>query len=104
MVPVAPVKNSDGTWYDTRENDQGNPVRNIEYNSQLHKNSLYFGNINARLNLFEGFTAGIWLHKERESDDYGQYLNSETERGRNDQGYAKREYWTLDKEQLETSN
>lgn len=103
MVPVVPVKNPDGTWYDTREYDQGNPVRNIEYNSQLHKNSLYFGNINATLNLFEGFTAGIRLHKERESDDYGQYLNSETERGRNDQGYAKREYWTLDKELLETT-
>jgi len=103
MVPVVPVKNADGTWYDTREYDQGNPVRNIEYNSQLHKNSLYFGNLNATLNLFEGFTAGIRLHKERESDDYGQYYNSETERGRNDQGYAKREYWTLDKELLETT-
>ncbi|HDR51118.1 MAG TPA: SusC/RagA family TonB-linked outer membrane protein, partial [Mariniphaga anaerophila] len=103
MIPVVPVKNPDGTWYDSREYDQGNPVRNIEYNSQLHKNSLYFGNINATLNLFEGFTAGIRLHKERESDDYGQYLNSETERGRNDQGYAKREYWTLDKELLETT-
>ncbi|MBN2634668.1 MAG: TonB-dependent receptor [Prolixibacteraceae bacterium] len=103
MIPVVPVKNPDGTWYDSREYDQGNPVRNIEYNSQLHKNSLYFGNMNVSLNLFEGFTAGIRLHKERESDDYGQYYNSETERGRNDQGYAKREYWTLDKELLETT-
>lgn len=103
MLPVVPVKNPDGTWYDSREYDQGNPVRNIEYNSQLHKNSLYFGNMNVSLNLFEGFTAGIRLHKERESDDYGQYYNSETERGRNDQGYAKREYWTLDKELLETT-
>jgi iron complex outermembrane receptor protein len=59
--------------------------------------------MNVSLNLFEGFTAGIRLHKERESDDYGQYYNSETERGRNDQGYAKREYWTLDKELLETT-
>lgn len=103
MIPVVPVKNPDGTWYDSREYDQGNPVRNIEYNSQLHKNSLYFGNMNVSFNLFEGFTAGIRLHKERESDDYGQYYNSETERGRNDQGYAKREYWTLDKELLETT-
>jgi iron complex outermembrane receptor protein len=103
MIPVVPVKNPDGSWYDSREYDQGNPVRNIEYNSQLHKNSLYFGNMNVSLNLFEGFTAVIRLHKERESDDYGQYYNSETERGRNDQGYAKREYWTLDKELLETT-
>jgi iron complex outermembrane receptor protein len=43
------------------------------------------------------------LHKQRETDDYGQYLNSETERGRNDRGYAKRENWTKDKELIETT-
>ena len=103
MIPVAPIKNPDGTWFDTQEYDQGNPVRNIEYNSQLHKNSLYFGNVDVQLNLFEGFTAGVKLHKQRETDDYGQYLNSETERGRNDRGYAKRENWTKDKELIETT-
>ncbi|MFV0267344.1 MAG: SusC/RagA family TonB-linked outer membrane protein [Draconibacterium sp.] len=103
MIPVVPIKKDDGTWYDTQEYDQGNPVRNIEYNSSLHKNSLYFGNIDAQLNLFEGFTAGIKLHKQRATNDYGQYYDSDTERGRNDQGFAKRENWTSDKELLETT-
>lgn len=103
MIPVVPIKNNDGTWYDTQEYDQGNPVRNIEYNSSLHKNSLYFGNVDAQLNLFEGFTAGIKLHKQRATNDYGQYYDSDTERGRNDQGFAKRENWTSDKELLETT-
>ncbi len=103
MIPVAPIKFDDGTWFDTQEYDQGNPVRNIEYNSQLHKNSLYFGNIDARLELFEGFTAGVKLHKQRETDDYGQYYDSDTERGRNDNGFAKRENWTSDKHLLETT-
>lgn len=103
MLPVVPVKNADGSWYDTQEYDQGNPVRNIEYNSQLHKGGRYFGNIYAELKPFEGFTAALRLHKERANDDFGQYYNSETERGRNDQGFAKRENWTWDKELLETT-
>lgn len=103
MLPVVPVKFEDGTWYDTQEFDQGNPVRNIEYNSRLNKNSLYFGNIFAELNPFEGFTAAIRLHKQRANNDYGLYYNSETERGRNDQGFAQRTNWTRDKELLETT-
>ena len=103
MIPVVPVKFEDGSWFDTREYDQGNPVRNIEYNSQLHKNGRFFGNIFAELKPFEGFTAAIRLHKERANDDYGLYYNSETERGRNDQGFAKRENWTSDKQLLETT-
>lgn len=103
MIPVVPVKFDDGTWFDTQEYDQGNPVRNIEFNKEDNKYSLYFGNINAELTLFEGFTAGIRLHKERETEDYGQFYDSDTERGRNDQGFAKREFWTLDKELLETT-
>jgi TonB-dependent starch-binding outer membrane protein SusC len=31
MIPVAPIKNADGTWFDTQEYDQGNPVRNQQY-------------------------------------------------------------------------
>ncbi|SHJ80116.1 iron complex outermembrane recepter protein [Tangfeifania diversioriginum] len=103
MIPVVPVKFEDGTWFDTQEYDQGNPVRNIEFNKRDNKYSLYFGNINAELTLFEGFTAGIRLHKERETNDYGQFYDSDTERGRNDQGYAQREFWTADKELLETT-
>ncbi len=103
MLPVYPVKNEDGTWYDNQEYDQGNPVRNMTYNSQPHKNSLYFGNIKADLNITQDLVAGINVLKQRESDDYGQYYNSETERGRNDLGYAKREAFTKDKQLLEAT-
>ncbi|MGM0621344.1 MAG: SusC/RagA family TonB-linked outer membrane protein [Bacteroidota bacterium] len=103
MIPVVPVKFEDGTWFDTQEYDQGNPVRNIEFNKRDNKYSLYFGNINTELKLFEGFTAGIRLHKERSTNDYGLFYDSDTERGRNDQGYAQRTFWTADKELLETT-
>ena len=103
MIPVYPVKNSDGTWYDNQEYDQGNPVRNIEYNNQENKNSLYFGNIKADLDIFEGLKASLNMLKQRESNDYSQYYDSQTERGRNDIGYAQRNSWTADKKLLETT-
>ena len=103
MLPVYPVMNSDGTWFDSMEYDQGNPLRNITYNSQENKNSLYFGNIKADFDITEGLIASLNLLKQRESNDYGQYLNSQTERGRNDLGYAKRESKTLDKRLLEST-
>ncbi len=103
MLPVYPIKNSDGTWYDNQEYDQGNPVRNITYNTQKNKNSLYFGNLKADLDIMDGLVGSLNLLKQRETNDYGQYYNSTTERGRNDIGYAKRESWTLDKQLLEAT-
>ncbi len=101
MIPVAPIKNEDGSWFDSQEYDQGNPVRNIEYNRQQNKSGIYFGNIKADLNLFEGFVVGLNALKQRSTNDYSQYYNSQTERGRNDLGYAQRSNWTSDKNLLE---
>lgn len=101
MLPVSPIKRDDGTWFDTQEFDQGNPVRNIEFNSDNYKTSNYYGNVKATFNVFEGFDAGLNLLKERGSSDRSQYLDSNTERGRNDLGYARREGWTSDKKMLE---
>ncbi len=103
ILPVYPVKNADGSWFDSEEYDQGNPVRNIEYNKHLHKNNLYYLNGKAELELVKGLTAGLNVLKERQNDDYGEYNNSETEAGRNDNGYAKREAWTSDKKLLEAT-
>lgn len=103
MLPVYPVKNNDGSWFDSEEYDQGNPVRNIEYNKRLHKNNLYYLNGKADLEILEGLVAGVNVLKERENDDYGVYYNSETEAGRNDNGYALRETLTRDKKLLETT-
>ena len=103
MLPVYPVKNDDGSWFDSEEYDQGNPVRNIKYNSHEHKNNLYYINIKSDLTLFNNLVLGINALKERETDDYGAYNNSETEAGRDDNGYAEREFWSKDKKLLETT-
>src|SRR5690606_26084159 len=78
-------------------------LRNITYNKRDNKNSLFYGNIKADFNITEDFVAGISLLKQRESNDYGEYNDSQTERGRNDQGFAKRETWTADKRLLEAT-
>lgn len=101
MIPVVPVKNADGSWFDSKEYDQGNPVRNIKYNKQQNKSSIYFGNIKGDLSVFDGFTAGVNLLKQRSSNDYSLYYNSQTERGRNDLGFGRRTNWTSDKNLLE---
>lgn len=103
MLPVVPVKTEDGEWYDTQEYDQGNPVRNIEYNSDQYKNNIYYGNIRADLEIVKNLKASLSLLKERENSDRSQYLHSGTERGRNDLGFALREAWTRDKDMLETT-
>ena len=103
MLPVYPVYQSDGSWFDLLETGLGNPVRNITYNRQLHKNSLYYLNARADLQLLDGLTFGISGLKERETDDFGLYYHSETGSGRDQQGYAKRDNWTRDKKLLETT-
>ena len=103
MLPVYPVKNEDGSWYDNQEYDQGNPVRNMEYNKQENKSSLYFGNVKADLELLKGLKLGLNVLKQRETNDSSRYYNSQTERGRNDIGYAQRISTTADKQLLEAT-
>ncbi|MQY79656.1 MAG: SusC/RagA family TonB-linked outer membrane protein [Bacteroidetes bacterium] len=101
MIPVVPVKNEDGTWFESLEYDQGNPVHNIELNSRFHKSNLYYINTKADLELFKGLNFNLSLLKERETNDYSQFNNSETEQGRNDHGFAQRSNSVTDKKLLE---
>jgi len=101
MIPVYPVKNPDGTWFDSQEYDQGNPVRNIVYNKHLHKNNLLNANIRMDYEIFSNFITSLSLFKERQMDDFGLYNNSTTQAGRSDLGYARRENSVSDKDLLE---
>jgi len=103
MIPVAPVKFDDGTWFDSLEYDQGNPVRNIEYNKRLNKNNIYYVNLKADLNIFRGLNAGINVLREGKTTDNALYNHSETEQGRNDQGFAQRTSSNSDRRLLETT-
>jgi iron complex outermembrane receptor protein len=103
VVPTIPVKYADGTWWDSDEYDQGNPVRNMTYNKFPKKTGLIYVNGKANLTIIEGLTAGVNFYKERESRDYGNYTDSRTRYGRADNGIASREQRTYDKQLLETT-
>lgn len=103
VVPTIPVMNSDGTWWDSDEYDQGNPVRNMTYNQFPRKTGLIYVNGKATLNILNGLSAGINMYKERNSYDEGNYTDSRTRYGRADNGIAKRYFYTRDKNLLETT-
>ncbi len=90
-IPVVPVKLADGSWYDSQDFDQGNPVRNIELNKRLNKSNQFYGNFKADFEVVKGLNLTASAFQERRTNDWGRYDNSTTERGRNAQGYAQRE-------------
>jgi TonB-linked SusC/RagA family outer membrane protein len=103
VVPTIPVKYEDGTWWDSDEYDQGNPVRNMTYNSAPRKTSLIFVNAKADLKITNGLSAGINFYKERNSYDASDYSDSRTRQGRASNGTASRSSRTSDKNLLETT-
>lgn len=104
MLPVYPIKNADGSWFDSLETGKGNPVRDLQYDKHLHKNSLYYLNIKGDLELAKDLIFGVNALKERESDDYGESnYDSDTGNVRVNQGSALRSNWTRDKKLLETT-
>ena len=103
VVPTLPVYNEDGTWWDSDEYDQGNPVRNMTFNKFPRKTGLIYVNGKANLTIIPGLTAGVNFYKERFSYDYGAYTDSRTRYGRADNGIARRESQTRDKNLIETT-
>lgn len=103
MLPVYPVKNDDGSWFDSRGYDEGNPVRNLTYNSVDNKESRYFLNAQGKINILSNLIGRVNVLRERGSNDYGLYNHSETESGRDDGGFASRQSWTSDRNLLETT-
>lgn len=103
VVPTIPVYNADGTWWDSDEYDQGNPVRNMTLNKFPRKTALIYVNGKANLTIIPGLIAGINFYKERYTYDLGSYTDSRTRYGRADNGIARREAQTRDKNLLETT-
>ena len=101
MLPVYPVKLDEGEWFDTREYDQGNPVRNQQLNQDHWKNIHYYGSGDILFNLTKELDIKALLYKERRTEERNQYNHSESQAGRNDGGYALRENRMWDKNLME---
>jgi iron complex outermembrane receptor protein len=90
-IPVAPVILPDGTWWDSQDFDQGNPVRNIALNKRHNKFNQFYGNFKAEYEFIKGLKVSANFFSERKTNDWGVYYNSTTEQGRTSQGFAQRE-------------
>ena len=101
MLPVYPVKLSDGSWFDTLDYDQGNPVRNQKYNSNKHEESLFFGNGELAFDITQDLNLRTSLYKERHIENQSEYNNSETQAGRDDGGFARITNTIWDKDLME---
>lgn len=103
MIPVYPVRNEDGSLFQVSQNGVGNPVQNLEQNSDLYKSSQLFTNLKADLELFRGFTLGTNLFKQREALDHSLYNAINSPEGRGDNGFAYRGNEVWDKALLEVT-
>jgi len=103
MVPAYPVKNDDGTWFESTDYDQGNPVHNITDNYDRRKNNINYFNLKADLEIIKNLLLSINANFKRETTDRSRYYNSTTERGRNEYGIALRSFSNSDTKLLETT-
>lgn len=101
MIPVRPVRLESGDWFDTREYDQGNPVRNQDENSYLNKINNFYGTGNLTFSPIEGLDLKAMFSKIRNNEDYSEYRSIGSEAGYSDGGFGRRTGSITDKELTE---
>ncbi len=101
LLPTSPIKNPDGTWYETYDISQGNVVHSIAENKQLASGYSLYLNPKVNLEIFKSFVMGLNLYTERSGDNTGSYDGITTAEGVNDHGNASRASSTLDRNLLE---
>ncbi|MDR1407288.1 MAG: SusC/RagA family TonB-linked outer membrane protein, partial [Tannerella sp.] len=101
MSPVRPVKNSDGSWHESYDFDQGNPVRNQTENSREYKTVNAYVTVAANYTIIEGLDTKIFAAKSRNAEDYSEYNSKNSEAGLGNGGFAQRASNTGDKDLLE---
>jgi iron complex outermembrane receptor protein len=101
LLPTWPVKNPDGTWFETYDWTGGNPVHSIAENQLVYKDYLLYGNLKVNLEIFKGFIAGLNLFSQRGGNDTGSSNGMTTFEGNNDHGDASRYSNTADRDVLE---
>jgi TonB-linked SusC/RagA family outer membrane protein len=72
MLPVYPVKLDNGEWFDSRDYDQGNPVRNQTYNQDVRKNIHFYGAGDISFTIFDGLDIKTTLYKDRHTEERSQ--------------------------------
>ncbi|MDR1373132.1 MAG: SusC/RagA family TonB-linked outer membrane protein, partial [Dysgonamonadaceae bacterium] len=101
MSPVRPVKNDDGSWHESYDFDQGNPVRNQTENSREYKTVNAYVTVAANYTIIDGLDTKLFVAKSRNAEDYSEYNSKNSEAGLGNGGFAQRASNTGDKDLLE---
>jgi TonB-dependent starch-binding outer membrane protein SusC len=101
LLPVWPVKNPDGTWFEQYGGAPGNVVHSLEDNNLLNKNYSLYLNAKVDYEIIKGLSAGLSLYSERVGTDNGSSYGISTGQGFNDHGNAFRYSSTADRNMLE---
>ena len=101
MLPVYPVKLADGSWFDIKEYDQGNPVRNQTYNTNNYIENHFYANGELAFTIIDGLDIKTNLYKSRQMRDRNEYNSSETQAGRDANGWARRANNVWDKDMMD---
>lgn len=101
LLPVWPVKNPDGTWFEEYGGAPGNLVHSLEDNNLQNKNYSLYLNAKADYEIVYGLTAGLSLYSERAGTDNGSSYGISTAQGYADHGNASRYSSTADRNMLE---
>lgn len=96
MIPVSPIKNPDGSWFENREYDQGNPVENQVENMHENKSNDYYGTLNISYKPIKELELKGLLSKSRNMRDYTEYDSRNSEAGYSNGGFAQRAGYTTD--------
>lgn len=102
-LPVYPVYNKDGSYYTDMfgKYDQGNPVQNQDENYRLRKMNYFYGAGDIQFDIIEGLNVKAHLYKSRFSMDRSDWNAPTNTAGRGDNGFARKEATTGDRELME---
>lgn len=102
-LPVYPVYNKDGSYYTGMfgRYDQGNPVQNQEENYRLRKMNYFYGAGDIQFDIIDGLNVKAHLYKSRFSMDRSDWYAPTNTAGRGDNGLARKEATTGDRELME---
>ncbi|MDR1780619.1 MAG: TonB-dependent receptor [Tannerella sp.] len=101
MSPVRPVKNDDGSWHESYDYDQGNPVRNQEENSRENKLLNAYATAAVNFTIIDGLETKLFASKIRNMADYSEYNSRNSEAGLSNGGFAQRSSEITNKNLLE---
>ena len=101
MLPVFPIYEKDGSWFDTKEYDMGNPVRNQKFNQRERQHTVFYGQGEILFKIIDGLDISTRLYKRRNMENRTYYNNSQTQAGRDNNGYAQRRSEQTDTDLME---